>query len=431
MRSAALAVTLLTLALAPSLSGCASAPPPEPPAPTAEAPPVSAELPARPPMPVPAETEWMTRARELAQEALIVDGHIDVPYRLEREPADVGAATETGDFDYPRAKAGGLNAPFLSIYVPASFQGTGGAKDFADRLIDSVEDIAEAHPDKFRLAASPAEVRANTAAGLISLPLGMENGAPIEGDLANLHHFYDRGIRYITLTHGRDNEISDSSYDITRTHGGLSDFGREVVREMNRLGLMVDISHVSDAAFDDVMEVTAAPVIASHSSARHFTPGFERNLDDDRIRRLAEGGGVILITFGSAFLTQTYRDARDEADAAVDEILATEGLDPDSEEAREIRARYRREQAGYADLRDVVDHIDHVVALVGVEHVGLGSDFDGVGDSLPYGLKDVSMYPNLVAALLQGGYTEDEVRRILGENVLRVWGEVERLAQEL
>jgi membrane dipeptidase len=368
------------------------------------------------------------RAHLLARDAIIVDGHIDVPYRLRRAPDDVGEATETGDFDYPRAEAGGLDAPFMSIYIPASYQETGGAKALADSLIDMVEGIVAAHPDKFALAASPAEVRANHAAGLISLPLGIENGAPVEGNLANLEHFYERGVRYITLTHSRDNEISDSSYDTTATHGGLSDFGREVVREMNRLGIMVDVSHISDAAFDDVMEVTTAPVIASHSSARHFTPGFERNLDDVRIRRLAENGGVLMINFGSYFLTEEYQIAREAASDHVAVVATERGWEPGSPEYRDYAADYRRRTVPYADLQDVVDHINHVVNLVGVDHVGLGSDYDGVGDSLPTGLKDVAAYPNLVAALLDEGYSETDVRKILGENALRVWAEVERIA---
>ncbi|MEM6328378.1 MAG: membrane dipeptidase, partial [Bacteroidota bacterium] len=229
MRFAYLLVPLL-------LAACSSTPPPAPvPPPPALVPeadtpveaPVEAILPAPPPRATPPDPEaaaLLSRARALAQDALIVDGHIDVPYRLHQSGDDVGDATEAGDFDYPRAIAGGLNAPFLSVYVPAHYQETGGAKAFADSLIDLVEGLTEAHPDKFRIARSPAEVRANTAAGLISLPLGMENGAPIEGDLANLEHFHSRGIRYITLTHGRDNEISDSSYDDAGTHGGLSDF---------------------------------------------------------------------------------------------------------------------------------------------------------------------------------------------------------------
>ncbi len=370
----------------------------------------------------------MQRANALAQEAIIVDGHIDVPYRLTNGFVDVGEATDGGDFDYPRARRGGLDAPFMSIYIPASYQETGGAAALADSLIDMVEGIIETHPDKFARASGVAAVRANHEAGLISLPLGIENGAPVEGDLANLAHFYARGVRYITLTHSQDNEISDSSYDDAGTHEGLSDFGREVVQEMNRLGIMVDISHVSDRAFDDVMEVTVAPVIASHSSARRFTPGFERNLDDGRIERLAENGGVIMINFGSSFLLKRYQDDRDAARAFIAQEAERRGLEPGSADFDAFADPYFRANVPYADLQDVVDHIDHVVRLVGIDHVGIGSDYDGVGDSLPTGLKDVASYPNLIAALLQKGYSETDIRKILGENALRVWAEVERIA---
>ena len=285
------------------------------------------------------------------------------------------------------------------------------------------------HPDKFRIATSPAEVRANTAAGLISLPLGMENGAPVEGDLANLRHFYDRGIRYITLTHSEDNEISDSSYDETGTHGGLSDFGREVVREMNRLGIMVDVSHVSDAAFDDVMEVTTVPVIASHSSARAFTPGFERNMSDAMIERLAENGGVIQINFGSTFLLKRVQDDRDALRERFRTELEARGLEPGSPEADAFQATFEAENPlRLADMTDVADHIDHVRDLVGIDHVGLGSDYDGVGPTLPVGLEDVSTFPNLVAELLRRGYSDEDVRKVLGGNAMRVWRAVEAAA---
>ena len=426
----------LALTVALALAACSGAAPvtepaaPMPP-PAASGGPASGE-PAAPPLApeTPSEDRFpaalMDRARALARDAVIVDGHIDVPYRLERAYEDVGEATARGDFDYPRAVAGGLDAPFMSIYVPARFQETGGARAFADGLIDMVESLVDNHPEKFRIARSPADVRANKRAGLISLPLGMENGAPVEGELAGLAHFHARGVRYVTLTHGTDNEISDSSYDDAGTHGGLSDFGREVVREMNRLGVMVDVSHLSDEAFDDVMEVTRAPVIASHSSARHFTPGFRRNLDDGRIRALATRGGVFMINFGSSFLTDAYRQRRERADAYADALAEARGLSPEA--AQDLRAEVRRRHAGYADLDDVLDHIDHVRDLVGARHIGIGSDYDGVGDTLPYGLKDVSTYPMLVAGLLDRGYSEDDIRGILGENALRVWAEVEQLA---
>jgi len=369
------------------------------------------------------------KARTLARETIIVDGHIDVPYRVIASGEDIGMATEQGDFDYPRAMEGGLNAPFMSIYVAATYQETGGAKAQADRLIGLVEGLAGMHPDKFEIATSPRDVERITKAGKIALPMGMENGAPIEGDLANLDHFFRRGIRYITLTHSRVNHISDSSYDEERRWGGLSPFGRLVVARMNDLGIMVDVSHITDAAFDDVMEVCRAPVIASHSSARKFTPGFERNMSDAMIKRLGENGGVIMINYGSSFLTQEFADWRDAYQDAYQRHLQEYSLEPSQEVAAAFEASYREEfPKPYADIDDVLDHIDHVKNLVGIDHIGLGSDYDGVGDSLPEGLKDASTMPNLIQGLMDRGYTDDEIRAILSGNILRVWRAVEKAA---
>ncbi len=366
------------------------------------------------------ESAIQQRARELAHRFIITDGHVDLPYRLRvrnfrlsKEFIGIPIETEQGDFDYVRAKEGGLDAPFMSIYIPASRQLDGTAKVFADSLIDMVRGIAAAHPDKFGLAGSPAEVEANFKLGVVSLPMGMENGAPIMDDLANVRYFHERGIRYITLTHSKDNQICDSSYDTTGTWQGLSPFGREVVREMNKVGIMVDISHVSDNTFYQVIDLTEAPVIASHSSCRKFTPGFERNMSDDMIRKLGENGGVIQINFGSTFLdgaVADYRAARrgaDEPDEPVDPELM------------------------FSDVQRVADHIDHVVALAGIDHVGLGSDFDGVGDSLPRGLKDVSAYPNLIAELLRRGYSDEDIEKVCYKNVFRVWRAVEEVARRM
>ncbi len=369
-------------------------------------------------------------ATTLARTSIIVDTHIDVPYRLQQDPADVSISLDSGDFDYPRAKAGGLDVAFMSIYTPAELEAEGRSYAVANELIDLVEALVADHPDKFAIALSPDDARDHFAAGLISLPMGMENGSPLEGSMDKLEHFFDRGIRYITLAHGLSNHLSDSSYDEERPWGGLSGFGVEVVREMNRLGIMIDVSHLSDDAFWDVIELSSAPVIASHSSARHFTPGFERNIADDMIEAIAGNGGVVMINFGSAFLTaeaNEYSMAR----WAAEEEWRVEHNELSDEEASERFDAIWAEQHGpypFADLDDVLDHIDHVVALVGVDYVGLGSDYDGVGDSLPTGLKDVSTYPNLVEGLLARGYSEDDVSKILGENLLRVWDAVEENA---
>ncbi len=371
------------------------------------------------------------RAAEIAHTSIIVDTHIDVPYRLEEKYEDVTEATEGGDFDYPRAVAGGLNAPFISIYTPAEVEETGGAKEMADRLIDVVEDITQKAPDKFAIAYSVADVRRHFDEGRISLPMGMENGAPIEGNLDNLRHFYDRGIRYITLTHSKSNHISDSSYDENKRWQGLSPFGEDLVMAMNQLGVMVDVSHVSDEAFYDVMEITKVPVIASHSSARAFTPDWERNMSDDMIVRLKENGGVIMINFGSAFLTETSNVAAYAAFDAYEKYLEDNGLDAADYPSADFEKTYREANPyPYASLDNVLDHIDHVVKIASVDYVGIGSDFDGVGDSLPEGLKDVSGYPNLVRGLLERGYSEEDIRKVLGENLLRVWSAVETHANE-
>ena len=367
------------------------------------------------------------KAHAIAQKYILVDGHIDVPYRLEEKWVDVTKATDGGDFDYPRAKAGGLNAPFMSIYVPASLDDSPKSTELADKLIDYVEAIVGRAPTKFAIATSVADVKAQYKQGLISLPMGMENGSPIQGDLDNLTHFYNRGVRYITLAHSMSNHISDSSYDLRRKWKGLSDFGKQLVTEMNNIGMMIDISHVSDAAFYQVMELTNVPVIASHSSLRTFTPGFERNMDDEMIKALGKNGGVIMINFGSTFVDQVsraWRTQMGEKRSAVEKEFGK-----DSQQLADFDKTYREKSPfPFSDLNTVLDHIDHVVKLVGIEHVGLGSDYDGVGDSLPIGLKDVSTYPNLVQGLLDRGYSEQDIAKILGENLIRVWQQVEDYA---
>jgi membrane dipeptidase len=382
---------------------------------------------------VSAAPDLAAQAMAIAMNSIIVDTHIDVPARIYRAWEDVSQATDGGDYDYPRATAGGLNAPFMSIYTPARLEAEGRSKVIADELIDLVNRIVGESPEKYAIALSPADVERHFAQGLISLPMGMENGSPVEGDLKNLEYFYDRGIRYITLAHGLSNHISDSSYDDNKQWGGLSEFGVEVVREMNRLGIMVDISHVSDEAFWDVMEVTVAPAIASHSSARHFTPGWERNINDDMIVRLAENGGVVMINYGSAFLTKIANEYSTARGDAFDAHREENGIESSPEARTAFNAEYEQAHGPYpyATLDETLDHFDHVVSLTSIDHVGIGSDYDGVGDSLPTGLKDVSSYPNLVEGLLRRGYSEEDIRKILGGNLLRVWREVESVAASM
>jgi len=375
------------------------------------------------------EADLAATARAIAQRAVLVDTHVDMPYRLQAGWADVTESVPDRDFDYPRARQGGLDVPFMSIYTPAEKEEEGGAYALANLLIDSVEALAGRRPDGLAVVHSTGEVEKARSEGRMALALGMENGSPIEGDMEKLRHFHQRGIRYITLAHSLSNHISDSSYDENRQWNGLSPFGREVVAEMNRLGIMVDVSHLSDDAFYQVLELSGAPVIASHSSARHFTPGWERNMSDDMIKALAGNGGVIMINFGSSFLTNEARLWYEAMGDARDAWSAESGHAPDGPEAEAWQDAYRQANPfPFASLSDLADHFDHVIELVGVQHVGVGSDFDGVGDSLPVGMKSVADYPNLVEELLRRGYGEDDIEAILGGNLMRVWRTVERYA---
>ena len=371
------------------------------------------------------------RAYELAHTYIITDGHIDVPWRLNDGYEDLSVRTKGGDFDYIRAKEGGLDVPFMSIYVPSSYQETGGAKEKADSLIDLVHRIANDHPDKFEVAYSPNDGDRIFSQGKIALPMGMENGAPIEDDLNNVAYFHKRGIRYITLTHAKDNLICDSSYDTTNTWDGLSPFGRQVVAEMNRVGIMVDISHVTDAVINQVLDMAKAPVIASHSSCRKFTPGWQRNMGDQEIKRLKENGGVIQINYGSSFVTQASQDKRQANTDKIAAYAKKNGLEQGDEQLKVYAKKVSEDNPIYADITEVIDHIDHVVKLAGIDHVGIGSDYDGVGDSLPYGLKDVSSYPNLIYHLLKRGYSDEDIAKICYKNIWRVWKEVESVAANL
>tara|TARA_B100002051_G_scaffold210564_1_gene202149 strand:+ start:6383 stop:7513 length:1131 start_codon:yes stop_codon:yes gene_type:complete len=346
-------------------------------------------------------------SEDIAKKLTIIDMHIDTPYRLWRqnlngdEIDDISERTLKGDFDYRRAISGGLNVPFFSIYTPASTQLDSTSHEMALALIDMVEDIVTLHPDKFFIVKSTNDIEMLNKERL-GIAFGMENGAPIQGDLSRVQFYHDKGIRYITLTHSKTNHISDSSYDENHQWGGgLSSFGKDLIREMNKVGIMVDISHVSDKAFYESIEISEAPVIASHSSLRHFTPGFERNVSDDMLIKLASKGGVISINFGSSFIT---------------------------EKALEYGREKKKGPYPYADVTDVVDHIDRVVSLVGIDHVAIGSDYDGVGDTLPNNLKDVSTFPNLISELLVRGYTQEDIEKILSGNIIRVWTEVEDLA---
>jgi membrane dipeptidase len=348
---------------------------------------------------------------------------------LEEGWEDVTKATEEGDFDYQRARNGGLDIPFMSIFTPGESEAEGSSYQLANRLIDSVEAMVGRAPEKMMLVKSSNDAVIAHQQGLMGLAMGMENGSPIDGKLENLAFFKDRGISYITLAHGLSNHLSDSSYDEERKWNGLSSFGKEAVVEMNRLGIMIDISHVTDEAFYQVLDLSKVPVIASHSSARHFTPGFERNMSDEMIKALAANGGVIQINFGSSFLTAEANDWYKTMGKARKAYLEENGFDEHGDEAAEFRESWREKHPfPFASMEQVVAHFTHVIELVGVQHVGIGSDFDGVGNSLPDGLKDVSAYPNLIEELLMLEYSLQDIEAIMGGNLMRVWRAAEAYA---
>ena len=335
-------------------------------------------------------------AQELAQEMIIIDTHLDTPIQLYMQQSKNGfyediTKASSLHFDFDRAVSGGLNVPFFVIFTPPSAEEKGTAFEMAKDLIQILEDIMNKHPSKFRLVKSPEEI--TNEKGVMQVVYGMENGAPIESKLSNIKVFSDMGINYITLAHSKSNHISDSSYDSNKNWGGLSPFGRKVVAEMNKQGVMIDISHVSDAAFYEVLKLTKTPVIASHSSLRHFVPGFERNVSDDMLRELAKNEGVIQICFGSEFIAEKKKYPN---------LIVT--------------------------VKDVADHIDRVKKLVGIDHVGIGSDYDG-WRNFPVGLEDTSTYPNLIKELLNRNYTKEEIEKIFGGNLLRVWREVKKFSE--
>ena len=374
-------------------------------------------------------------AEQIAQDSLILDSHIDVPYRLWRqhleglEIDDISGSTD-GDFDFIRARKGGLNVPFFSIYLPASTQEDGTSHQMANELIDMVEDIVTLYPKKFILINSVADLGSITKKNIVGIALGMENGAPIQGDLSRVQYYFDRGIRYITLTHSKTNHISDSSYDENIQWHGLSEFGKNLIEEMNKVGIMVDISHVNDEAFYQAIEISQVPVIASHSSLRYFTPGFERNVDDAMLSKLAEKGGVIQINFGSIFISKRPRDYLVKMNSFLESRLGQNLEEVSEQDIRETRSEFiANNPYPYASLDEVLDHFDRVLQLVGIDHIGIGSDYDGVGDTLPIGLKDVSTYPALIQGLLERGYSRKDIQKILGGNLIRVWKEVEEYAE--
>jgi membrane dipeptidase len=363
------------------------------------------------------------KAEKLSEEILIIDTHIDLPNELFKKYYDAANTNTAGQFDYQKGIKGKLNAAFMSIYIPSSLE-EGGAKERADSLIRIVENLAEDNPDKFILAKSTADVKSQFSKSRISLAMGMENGSPIEGKLGNLSYFYNKGIRYITLCHSSNNHICDSSGDEKEKWNGLSPFGEKIIAEMNKLGIMVDISHVSDSTFYDVIKLSKTPVIASHSGCRSLSGGYPRNMSDEMIKLLAEKGGVVQIYFGPTLLNNELRIAYEERAKLRDKYLK----DNDHISRKDAGKKFNEENPiSKGSISDILKHINHVVKIAGIDHVGIGSDFDGIS-ILPDELSDASEYPNLIYELLKTGYSEDDIKKICSGNILRVWSEAEEFA---
>jgi membrane dipeptidase len=376
---------------------------------------------------------YLERAHEIVRGTLLVDGHNDLAWALRERvglhvsAVDLRQPMDGLDTDIPRLRAGGVGGQFWSVWVPASLPES-RALPMALEQLDLVHRLTGAYPDTFATATSANDVERAFAAGRIASLIGLEGGSMIASSLPVLRHFHARGVRYMTLTHWRTTRWADAATDAPR-HGGLTRFGVEVVREMNRLGMMVDLSHVAPSTMVAALDASEAPVIFSHSGARAVAD-HPRNVPDDVLRRVPANGGVVMAVFLSQFVSPAVAEQHRRADL-VEEAYAADHPGVSDDELREVRRRWLSEHPGpVATLVQVADHIDHLCRVSGPQHVGIGSDFDG-GESLPDGLEDVSRFPALLAELLRRGHSDDEVRGIAGRNILRVMRDVEAVAARL
>jgi membrane dipeptidase len=375
------------------------------------------------------------RAKKLHFSSIVVDTHDDTTQLMLDPKFDLGARQPLGSIDIPRMREGGLGAIFFSIWIPSKVTGP-IAVEKALVQIDAVRQQVRAHPKDLVLATTAEEIRQAHKEGKIAALMGVEGGHMINSDLGVLRKYAGLGVRYMTLTHSGNDEWADSSTD-KAAHNGLTDFGKDVVREMNRLGVMVDISHVSDKTFYDALSVSKAPLLASHSSCRSICDA-PRNMTDQMMKDLSAKDGVIQINYHVGFLSQEFRNA-EKADPKINEAIALEvnkRCGDTNEGCMLIEGdRITREYVAKGvlprvDYKKIIEHIDHAVKVAGIDHVGLGSDFDGA--NMPYGMEDVSMLPKITEVLLlEKGYSEGDVRKILGENTLRLMSDVERVSRQL
>ena len=378
------------------------------------------------------QTNISPAARELHFQSIVVDTHDDTTQRLLDPKFDFGVRHSDGSVDLPRMREGGLSAIFFSIWIPGKVTGPTAVQRALDQITAVRETVAR-HPNDLVLCTTAEEIRRAKAANKIAVLMGVEGGHMINNSLANLDKFFTLGVRYMTLTHTVNTDWADASTD-KAAHNGLTDFGKQVVREMNRLGMMVDISHVADKTFYDVLAVSKAPVIASHSSCRALCNA-PRNMTDDMIKALTAKGGVIQINYHIGFLSQQFQDASKAHPELGKEIEAeSKKRCGDNEACQLIEAdKITRDMVAQGklprvDWTEIIKHIDHAVKLAGADHVGLGSDFDGA--DMPYGMEDVSDIPQITNALLAKGYSPADVRKILGGNTLRLMQDVEAAAQK-
>ncbi|HEX9581469.1 MAG TPA: dipeptidase [Gemmatimonadales bacterium] len=374
---------------------------------------------------------YLAQARQLMREVPLIDGHNDLPwatrtgFALSLDSADIAQPQPRLMTDIPRLRQGLVGGQFWSAYSPSSFEGRGAARVGMEQ-VDYVHRLVARYPETFEFAGTADEVVRVHRAGKIASLIGLEGGHMIENSLALLRQFYARGVRYLTLTHSRNTDWADASTDSLR-HGGLTRFGEEVVREMNRLGMLVDLSHVSDSTMWDVLRVTQSPVIFSHSSSRHFTP-HPRNVPDDVLRAVVRNGGVVMVNYVPSFIyLPTYQHGQRQQ--AYTRALQGRGVDP-AAVRDSVEAWTQANPEPRPPLGVVVDHMDYIRAVAGSDHVGIGADLDGI-DSTPIGLEDVATFPALVAELLRRGWTPEDVKKALGLNVLRVMRQNESVAARL